>query len=77
MVIGNICEISIQEDDTLVNFMHPNGSASSFHWPEKKDSCWVPMQHVVTEIPGPTVTSTARKYILPQVVTASVDKRLR
>ena len=48
--IGNVKEISFENDDVLVSFMHPKVPSKNFHWPNREDVCWVPTQHILTTI---------------------------
>ena len=62
--VGNIKDVSEEEQDVQVRFMHPNGPARSFTWPRKEDICWVPLCHVLKQVDAP-VTSTGRRYSVP------------
>lgn len=53
--IGNMCEISIEEQDALINFMFPHGTAQLFHWRTRHDKCWIP-EKIIAIIPAPTAT---------------------
>ena len=52
------CEFS----DAKVQFLHPHGPATSFHWPKKDDTCWVPLEHILCVIPAPTTTGLSSNY---------------
>ena len=43
-------EIDNEQADVHVKFMHPQGPARSFHWPDWDDICWVPMVHILDKI---------------------------
>ena len=58
--LGNICEISEEEQDVKVKFMHPHGPARTYSWPRKEDECWVPLMHIITSIDAP-LTSTGQR----------------
>ena len=47
----------------LVNFMHPHCPAFSFHWPSRKDICWIPNVNIDAII-QPLSTITGRQYNL-------------
>lgn len=73
--IGNICEISDEQHDALVNFMQRHGPAQSFYWPARNDSCWIPEEHIVANIPAPSTTSMGRQYcLLPATMLSIIDK---
>ena len=63
--VGNICEVSEEEHDARVKFMHPPGPAQSFHWPAHEDKCWVSEDHLLKILPSPTTTS-GRLYSFPK-----------
>lgn len=73
--IGNICEISTEENDTLITFMHPQGPAQSFYWPERRDVCWVPEQHILATVPVPTATAMGRQYHLTEATVAVINNK--
>ena len=53
--IGNIKELSFENVDALVSFMHPKVLSNNFHWPVREDLCWVPAQNTITAINPPLV----------------------
>lgn len=75
--IGNICETSSQNCDALVTFMHPCGPADYFYWPDRKDECWIPEQHIVANIAPPSVTSSGRKYNVPKKMVTEIEKKFK
>ena len=62
--VGNIKEISFENEDVLVSFMHPKVPSRNFHWPTREDLCWVPTQHITTSINPPSISKTGRVYQL-------------
>lgn len=72
--IGNINSIALQEHDALIDFMHPHGPATSFYWPSRKDTCWVPEQHLVAILPAPSISSTGRSYNYPDVIITNIEQ---
>lgn len=66
--IGNICEISLSEQDASIDFMHPHGPNASFHWPVRKDICWVPEQHIIAVLPAPSAYTMGRSYSYPEAI---------
>jgi hypothetical protein len=75
--VGNVCETSVEEHDALVSFMHPHGIARSFHWPVRKDACWIPEQQIIASLPVPTTTAMGRQYSLPEAVMLRVDTKFQ
>ena len=71
--IGNIYEVDHKERDTLIEFMHPHRITRHFYWPEKKDQCWIPEQHILCQISAPTPASTGRTYKLEDNVIKKVE----
>lgn len=72
--IVNSCDVSLEEHDALINFMHPHGPARSFFWPSRKDSCWIPEQHIFLSLPAPT-TALGREYNFPESAIRNVDEK--
>ena len=63
--LGNIIHVirlSSEFSDAKVQFLHPHGPATSFHWHQKNDTCWVPLEHIWCVIPAPTTTGLGRNY---------------
>ena len=73
--IGHVCEISEEQEDVFIDFMHPHGMAQSFYWPSTKDNCWVPEQHVIAVIPNPISSATGRYYNLPSIVVSDINSK--
>jgi len=61
--VGNIQNITEEENDIQVTFMHPHGPAKSFKWPSKPDVCWVPLEGILSVL-RPPVTSNGRQYYI-------------
>jgi hypothetical protein len=75
--IGNICEISVQEHDALINFLHPHGIARSFHWPTRQDTCWIHEQQIIAQIPVPTAARMGRQCSLPESIVSSINDKFQ
>ena len=60
--IGNISQISVDNYDALINFMHLHGPASFFHWPLRNDTCWIPEQSIIAILRAPAATAMGRQY---------------
>lgn len=71
--VGNIVERDDEKDDVLVNFMTRTGD-SSFQWPQKKDECWVPLEHILCILPVPSTSSSGRQYHLPDQVLRETEE---
>ena len=48
--IGMVDEISDEYGDYRINFMHPHGPARQFHWPLRKDPCWIPKDDILCSV---------------------------
>jgi hypothetical protein len=72
--VGNIRELCHEENDVLVNFMHPNGPARSFSWPAREDTCWVPLEGILCFL-SPPVTRNGRQYHLEKNDVESLAKK--
>ena len=73
--IGHVCEISEEQEDVFIDFMHPHGMAQSFYWPSTKDNCWVPEQHVIAVIPNPISSATGQYYKIPSIVVSDINSK--
>jgi len=63
--LGNVVEVSTEQEDIFLDFMKPKGPAISFSWPRRKDQCWVPRDHILVTTVDLT-TATGRQYKLSQ-----------
>ena len=70
----NVVDKNEHFEDVKVQFMHPSGPATSFAWPTREDTCWVPLAHVLMTIPVPTTNRRARQYKLPNKITEMIKK---
>ena len=70
--------VEIEEQDALVQFLHPHGPSSSFYWPDHDDSCWVPKESLLCKLTT-LKTATGRNYSISQTeltqVEASTNKK--
>ena len=62
--VGIILEIDQSSSAFQVDFMHPCGPAQSFHWPAKRDICWIPCQHILCLGDAPTLINSRGFYQL-------------
>ena len=60
--IGMVLDLSVENKDIQVKFMHQRGPATTFFWPQKEDICWVPTAHILCLLVPPTSNSTGRQY---------------
>jgi len=70
---GNVCDVSTEEREILVNFMHPNGPSSSFTWPNTKDQVWVPEEHILIKVTPPKSTFKGRTLRYDNEIVSQVD----
>ena len=61
-------------NDAMVEFMHPNSPSDYFHWPQKKDSSWIPFQHILCTIHVPCTMNNCEQYQLKQQSKMSIDQ---
>ena len=40
-------EVSVEENDFLVKFLHPIDPSVHLHWPAIEGKCWVPVNHIL------------------------------
>ena len=40
-------EVSVEENDVLVKFLHPIDPSVYLHWPAINVKCWLPVNHVL------------------------------
>jgi hypothetical protein len=64
--IGVVEEVSGEDGDVKVRFMHPKGPSLSYHWPANEDSCWVPFDQVLCTIDCPIRQNVRGQYHLTQ-----------
>ena len=63
--IGMVDEISDEYGDYRINFMNPHGPARQFHWPLRKDPCWIPKDDILCCLEIPSLTcSSSRNYCI-------------
>jgi hypothetical protein len=63
--IGLIETIDTQNQECMINFMHPKVPNGFIHWPENADKCLTPLNRILTDIDVPSSTSVGgRSYQL-------------
>lgn len=75
--IGNVSEISIEDHDASINFMHPHGMAYSFHWPVRSDTCWIPEEQIIGILPAPTASAMGRQYSFPESIVLQIEEQFQ
>ena len=55
--VGSIRDISFENEDVLVAFMHPISPCKNLYWPIRDDTCCVPVQHIIAPINPPTMSN--------------------
>ena len=72
--IGLVVEVDMPNNDAMVEFMHPKGPSDYFHWPQKKDSCWIPFQHILCTIDVPCMMNNREQYQLKRQSKMRIDQ---
>ena len=70
--IGFVENISQDEGDIKIQFLHPNGPSNNFFWPPREHYCWVPCSNVLLKIKAP-ITSNGRLYKMDECDTEKVQ----
>ena len=55
-------EVSVEENDVLVKFLHPVDPSVHLHWPAIDSKCRVPVNHVLQLLLIPTVKTSEHPY---------------
>ena len=42
--------VSAENGDVNVRFLHPKGPSVQFSWPNREDTCWVPIHDIITKV---------------------------
>ena len=59
---GIILDISIDNGDVYVKFMHPKGPSMLFKWPLKEDECWVALNNIIKILKPPKSNQSGRNF---------------
>ena len=59
-------EVSVEENDVLVKFLHPIDPSVYLHWPAIDVKCWVLVNHVLKLLSIPTVNTSRVPLYLPK-----------
>ena len=52
-----VSEVNMDEQDVMVEFLHPHGSQKNFKWPRNFDICLVPAQSILCTVSVPVTTT--------------------
>ena len=76
--IGVVDEVSSDEGDIYVNFLHPSGPLTTFYWPMRGDKCWVPLVHIVQKVPQPSlVTAGSRDASIKNAISNTEQQKIQ
>ena len=59
---GIILDISIDNGDVYVKFMHPKGPSMLFKWHLKENKCWVALNNVIEILKPPKPNQSGRNF---------------
>ena len=55
-------EVSVEENDVLVKFLHPTDPSVHLHWPASDGKCWAQVNHVLQLLSIPNVNTSECPY---------------
>ena len=55
-------EVSVEENNVVVKFLHPIDPSVYLHWSAIKVKCWVPVNHRLQLLSIPTVNTSGCPY---------------
>ena len=53
---------SIENYDVNIEFLQPNSPAAQFFRPSLEDTCWIPINYIITKMDPPSLGSTGQFY---------------
>ena len=74
-LIGTAVNISPENQDVQLSFLHPHGPHTHFHWPDL-DLCWIKVDDIIGRLPdenAPKISGT-RNLCLPQHVMLDIER---
>ena len=75
--VGIIMEVTTENLDVKVKFMHPKLPTPALKWPSRNDLCWVPNVHVCRVVSPPELSSqTARMYYFNTSECEKIEKTI-
>ena len=61
--VGVTIEVSSENKDVAIKFLHPHLLCVSFMWPRRDDICWVPTSNILKKVQlSKPSTMTGRQY---------------
>ena len=72
---GIVEEVSVEENDVLVKFLHPIGPSVYLHWPAIEDKSWVPVNHVLELLLIPTADTSGCHYMFLKIELKDTQKQ--
>ena len=66
---GIILDISIDNGDIYVKFMHPKEPSMLLKWPSKQDECWAALNNVIKVLKPPKANQSGRNFTFNEKVT--------
>lgn len=74
--VGVILEISEENADARIKFMHNKVGINNFFWPSRDDICFIPFAKIISLIEIPVLAaSTGRNYKINSYHFGELDKR--
>ena len=67
-------EISVEENNVLVKFLHPIDPSVYLHWPAIDIKCCVPVIHVLQLLSFPSVKTSGRYHAFPESALKDTQK---
>ena len=55
-------EVSVEESDVVVKFLHPIDPPVYLYWPASDVKCWMPVNHLLQLLLIPTVSTSGCPY---------------
>ena len=68
-------EVSVEENDVLMNFLNPIDLSVYLHWPATDVRCWVLVNHVLQLLSIPTVNTSTQPYIVLKSELKDIQKQ--
>ena len=72
--VGIVAEVDMPNNDAMVEFMHPKSLSDYLYWPQKKDSCWIPFQHILCTIDVPCMMNNQGQYQVERQSKMRIDQ---
>ena len=68
-------EVSVEENDVLMNFLNLIDLSVYLHWPATDVKCWVLVNHVLQLLSIPTVNTSTQPYIVLKSELKDIQKQ--